>query len=286
MSELWILNAFLSAFFAGLTSILSKIGLEDISSHYVTALRTSVVLVFTWLMYFVTGSDFSGINETNLIYIILSGLATGASWLCYYRALALGDVSQVVPIDKLSTFLTMIFAFIIFHEEVTFLKIICIFIMFYGTYLMQKREKGISVDNRRWLIYAIGSAIFASLTSILAKIGISQVDSQTVTAIRTVVVMIMAWLVVIVTRSYQPITSLHKKQVGAIVFSALATGLSWLCYFAALKEGPASIVVPIDKLSIVVSILFASLVLHERQNIKTIIGLICIVVSTLLLLIA
>ncbi len=273
---MWIINAFLSAFFAGLTSILSKIGLEDLSSHYVTALRTTVVLLFTWLMYFITGSSLAGLTPYHLFFIILSGIATGMSWLCYYRALSLGDVSQVVPIDKLSTFLTMIFAFIIF----------CILIMFLGTYLMQKRTHYVDNKDSKWLIYAITSAIFASFTSILAKIGIQNVDSQTVTAIRTIVVVIMAWLVVGVTKSYQPLKQLKKRQVGAIVFSAIATGMSWLCYFAALKDGPASIVVPIDKLSIVVSILFASFVLHEKQNIKTIFGLICIVASTLLLLIA
>ena len=283
---MWIINAFLSAFFAGLTSILSKIGLEDLSSHYVTALRTTVVLLFTWLMYFITGSSLAGLTPYHLFFIILSGIATGMSWLCYYRALSLGDVSQVVPIDKLSTFLTMIFAFIIFHEAITWLKIVCILIMFLGTYLMQKRTHYVDNKDSKWLIYAIISAIFASFTSILAKIGIQNVDSQTVTAIRTIIVVIMAWLVVGVTKSYQPLKQLKKRQVGAIVFSAIATGMSWLCYFAALKDRPASIVVPIDKLSIVVSILFASFVLHEKQNIKTIFGLICIVASTLLLLIA
>ena len=180
----------------------------------------------------------------------------------------------------------MIFAFIIFHEAITWLKIVCILIMFLGTYLMQKRTHYVDNKDSKWLIYAITSAIFASFTSILAKIGIQNVDSQTVTAIRTIVVVIMAWLVVGVTKSYQPLKQLKKRQVGAIVFSAIATGMSWLCYFAALKDGPASIVVPIDKLSIVVSILFASFVLYEKQNIKTIFGLICIVASTLLLLIA
>lgn len=282
---MWIINAFLSAIFAGMTSILSKMGLEDISSHYVTALRTSVVLVFTWVMYYVTGSSMQGINSYNFMFIVLSGFATGASWLCYYRALSLADVSQVVPIDKLSTFLTMIFAFVIFHEEVTWVKVVCIFMMFIGTYLMQKRPQKELNHDKRWLIYAFLSAIFASLTAILAKIGIENVDSQTVTALRTIVVVIMAWIVVFVTKSYSPIALLNKKQLKAIFFSALATGLSWLCYFAALKEGPASIVVPIDKLSIVISILFAYFVLNEKQSIKTILGLICIVISTLLLLI-
>ena len=283
---MWIINAFLSAFFAGMTAILSKIGLENISSHYVTALRTSLVLVFTWMMYYVTGSSMQGMNSYNFMFIVLSGFATGASWLCYYRALSLADVSQVVPIDKLSTFLTMILAFIIFHEQITWLKIGCILIMFVGTYFMQKRpQKGMN-QNKRWIIYAFLSAVFASLTAILAKIGIENVDSQTVTALRTVVVAVMAWVVVFITKSYSPISLLNKKQSSAIFFSALATGLSWLCYFAALKDGPASIVVPIDKLSIVISILFASLVLHEKQTMKTILGLICIVISTLLLLIS
>ena len=281
---MWIMNAFLSALFAGATSILSKIGLDDISSHYVTALRTSIVLIFTWIMYFISGSSMNGINAHNLVFILLSGFATGASWLCYYRALSLADVTQVVPIDKLSTFLTMIFAFIVFHEEVTWLKIGCIIIMFIGTYMMQKRPLDHHAQ-KGWLMYALLSAIFASLTAILAKIGIQNVDSQTVTALRTIVVMVMAWIVVLVTQSYQPLHMLNRKQGYAIFFSAIATGLSWLCYFAALKEGPASLVVPIDKLSIVVSIVFATVILHEKQTLKTIFGLTCIVISTLLLLI-
>lgn len=284
---MWIFNAFLSAFFAGVTSILSKIGLEDLSSHYVTALRTSVVLIFTWIMYFVTGSSMQGIHAYNMIFIVLSGLATGASWLCYFRALSLADVSQVVPIDKLSTFLTMIFAFIIFDEKMTLLKMICMMIMLLGTYLMQqKTDETKKSENKKWFIFAFGSAVFASLTSVLAKIGISQVDSATVTALRTIVVMVMAWIVVWMTHSYQPLSTVNKKQTLAIVSSAIATGLSWLCYFAALKEGPASVVVPIDKLSIVVSILFAYFILHEKQNKRTLIGLVCIVSSTLLLLVA
>ena len=198
---MWLMNAFLSALFAGLTSILSKIGLEDLSSHHVTALRTSVVLIFTWIMYFLTGSSMEGLNAYNLTFIVLSGFATGASWLCYFRALSLADVSQVVPIDKLSTFMTMILAFIIFGEEMTPLKVTCMIIMFIGTYLMQKKGHQEHSNQKTWLIYAFGSAIFASLTSILAKVGISQVDSQTVTALRTIVVMIMAWVVVGVTHS-------------------------------------------------------------------------------------
>lgn len=281
---MWVINAFLSAFFAGITAVLSKIGLEGLSSHYVTALRTSLVLVLTWLMVFVTGSSLNGLHAENCFFIILSGMATGVSWLCYYRALSLADVSQVVPIDKLSTFFTMILAFVIFHEKLTFLKSICMLVMFIGTYLMIQKPKLKSHDYH-WLGYALASAVFASLTAILAKIGIRQVDSETVTALRTMVVVLMAWLVVGVTKSYQPLQTLQKKQIFAIVFSAIATGLSWLCYFAALKDGPASVVVPIDKLSIVISIGFASLILHEKQSVKTMIGLLCIVVSTLLLLI-
>lgn len=282
---MWIINAFLSAIFAGLTSILSKIGLENISSHYVTALRTSVVVIFTWLMYFVSGSSFDGINAYNLTFIIMSGVATGLSWLCYFKALSMADVTQVAPIDKLCTFFTMILAFLIFDEEVNALKVFCMILMLIGTYLMQQRPKPDHHETKEWLIYAFGSAIFASLTSILAKIGIADVDSQTVTAIRTIVVVIMAWIVVGVTHTYQPIQTLNKKQGWAIVLSAIATGLSWLCYFEALKTGPASIVVPIDKLSIVISIGFATLILHEKQNMKTLLGLLCVVIATLLLLV-
>lgn len=282
---MWIVNAFLSALFAGLTSILSKMGLENISSHYATALRTSIVVLFTWLMYFLTNSSFAGINTYNLTFIIMSGIVTGLSWLCYFRALSMADVTQVSPIDKLSTFFTMIMAFVLFDEKITILKIFCMLLMLFGTYCMQQQTQIKNDQTKQWMIYAFGSAIFASLTSILAKIGISHVDSQTVTAIRTMVVMVMAWIVVGVTHTYQPMRILNKKQVRAIVLSAIATGLSWLCYFEALKTGPASIVVPIDKLSIVVSIGFATFILHEKQNKKTLIGLFCVVVSTLLLLV-
>ena len=232
---MWLINAFLSAIFAGVTAVLSKMGLEDMSSHYVTALRTSVVLIFTWLMVWVSGSDFSGLNAQNLLFIVLSGIATGA-------------------------------------------------MMMFGTYLMISKPKQ-KATNNYWYLYALGSAFFASLTAILAKIGISNVDSQTVTALRTIVVVMMAWLVVRVSHSYQPLSMIHKKHAFFIVLSGVATGLSWLCYFEALKDGPASVVVPIDKLSIVVSILFAYFILHEKQSRKTLIGLICIVVSTLLLII-
>lgn len=285
---MWILYAFCSAFFAGITAILAKIGIKNTDSNLATAIRTIVILVFSWLMVFIVGS-FDMIGELSfktIVFLVLSGFATGFSWLCYFKALQLGNVNKVTPIDKSSTILTMILAFIFLGEKLTILKVVSIVLIGFGTYLMieKKADKKQTKDNK-WLLYACGAAVFASLTSILGKIGISGVESNLGTAIRTIVVLIMAWLVVFVTKKQGDIKNIDKRSWKFMLLSGLTTGFSWLCYYKALQDGEASIVVPIDKLSIVVTIIFSYVILKEKLNRKSFIGLVGIVIGTLLLLI-
>lgn len=276
-------------FFAGATSILAKIGVKDVDSHVATAIRTIVVLIFSWLMVFIVGSQgtMADISTRTFIFLILSGLATGASWLCYFKALQLGDVNKVVPIDKSSTILTMILAFIFLGENITINMIIGIIGIGIGTYLMiQKKENSNKViTGKGWIIYAVLSAVFASLTSILAKVGIENVESNLGTAIRTIVVLIMAWVIVFVTKKQNDIKNIDKRSLIFITLSGIATGGSWLCYYKALQDGLASIVVPIDKLSILFTVLFAYIFLREKLSNKSLLGLILIVIGTLTLLI-
>ena len=285
---MWILYAFASAFFAGITAILAKIGIKNTDSNLATAIRTIVILVFSWLMVFIVGS-FNTITELStktIIFLILSGMATGLSWLCYFKALQLGNVNKVTPLDKSSTILTMILAMIFLGEKITVLKLICIVLIGAGTYLMiEKKEDSKQAKDNKWLFFALGSAIFASLTSILGKVGIEGVESNLGTAIRTIVVLIMAWVVVFVTNKQGQIKNIDKTSWKFLILSGLTTGLSWLCYYKALQLGEASIVVPIDKLSIVVTIAFSYFILKERLNKKSILGLVLIVAGTLLLLI-
>ena len=282
---MWIVYAFGSAFFAGVTSILAKCGIKQTDSHVATAIRTVVVLLFSWLMVWIVGSG-AGIGEIGgktLLFLILSGLATGASWLCYFRALQLGDVNKVVPIDKSSTLLTILLAFLFLKESITLLKAAGLAGIGIGTYLMIQKKKTAEEpkSSRAWLIYALLSALFASLTAILGKIGISGVESNLGTAIRTVVVLVMAWVVVFVTGKQHTIHAVPKKELGFICLSGLATGASWLCYYKALKDGLASVVVPIDKLSILVTVAFAYLVFGEKLSRKAAAGLILITAGTL-----
>lgn len=285
---MWIAFAFASAFFAGITSILAKIGIKNTDSTAATAVRTIIILIFSWLMVFITGA-FGGIYDISgktLLFLILSGLATGGSWLCYFKALQIGDVNKVTPIDKSSTILTMLLAFIILGEELNLLKIICILLIGSGTYLMiVKKESDKEVTGKGWLFYAVLSAVFASLTSILGKIGISEIDSNLGTAIRTIVVLIMAWVMVFVTKKQSEIKTIDKKSMVFICLSGLTTGLSWLCYYKALQDGQASVVVPIDKLSILVTVAFSYIVLKERLTKKSLAGLAMITAGTLLLVI-
>lgn len=286
---MWILYAFGSAFFAGATSILAKIGVKDVDSHVATAIRTIVVLIFSWLMVFIVGSQgtIADISTRTFIFLILSGLATGASWLCYFKALQLGDVNKVVPIDKSSIILTMVLAFIFLGENITINMVVGMIGIGIGTYLMIQKKESIEkvVKGKAWLVYALLSAIFASLTSILGKVGIENVESNLGTAIRTIVVLIMAWIIVFATKKQSDVKKIDKKSLLFLILSGIATGASWLCYYKALQDGLASIVVPIDKLSILVTILFAYVFLKEKLSKKSIVGLVLIVVGTLILLI-
>lgn len=290
---MWVLYAFGSAFFAGLTSILAKCGIKKADSNVATAIRTIVVLIFSWIMVFVVGAQgqIMDVSEKTWIFLILSGIATGASWLCYFRALQIGDVNRVVPIDKSSTILTIILAFIFFREEISALKLVCVVLITIGTYMMITKKE-ISQDEQDktkgshgWLFYVVLSAVFASLTSILGKVGIEEINSNLGTAIRTAVVLIMAWIVVFVTGKQHTIKHIEKNELGFICLSGLATGSSWLCYYKALQDGLASVVVPIDKLSIVVTIAFSYIVFKERLTIKSFAGLVLIIAGTLLMLV-
>ena len=268
---MWILFAFLSALFAGLTSILAKCGIKNTDSNLATALRTIVVLMFAWIMVFVVGAQdgLATISGKTLLFLILSGLATGASWLCYFRALQIGDVNKVTPIDKSSTVLTMVLAWIFLGEGISVIKFISMILIGMGTYMMiQKKVVDVgkaleTSDSNKWFIYAFGSAIFASLTSILGKVGIQ----------------------VFITGKQNAVKDIDKKSWLFLILSGIATGASWLCYYRALQDGPASVVMPIDKLSILVTIAFSYIVFHEKLSVKSGIGLVLIVAGTLMLLI-
>ena len=284
---MWVLFAFGSAMLAGLTSVLAKCGIKKTDSTVATAIRTIVVLIFSWLMVFVVGSQetISAIGGRTLLFLVLSGLATGASWLCYFKALQLGDVNKVVPIDKSSTVLTILLAAIFLQEGVSLTKGIGVVLIAVGTFLMiEKKQSGGETKSAAWLWYALGSAVFASLTAILGKIGISGVESNLGTAIRTGVVLLMSWVMVFVTGKQGALKAIPKNELFFICLSGLATGGSWLCYYKALQDGPASVVVPIDKLSILVTVLFSYLVFREKLTKKSALGLAGIVAGTLLML--
>ncbi|MGN1094995.1 MAG: EamA family transporter [Eubacteriales bacterium] len=284
---MWILAAVFSAVFAGLTSILAKCGIRKTDSDVATALRTVVVLIFSWIMVFVVGSagTITDIGTRSIVFLILSGLSTGASWLCYFKALSVGDVNKVVPIDKSSTVLTVLIAMLVFGETNNLLfKLIGISLISVGILLMteiKKTER--SKSGRKWIIYAVLSAVFAALTSILAKIGIDGVESNLGTAIRTCVVLIMAWLVVFVKGKQKNILHTDKKELFFIFLSGIATGASWLCYYYAIQNGIVSAVVPIDKMSVVISVAFAYFVFGEKLKKKALLGLLLMVTGTLVM---
>jgi transporter family protein len=285
---MWIIFAFGSAVFAGMTAILSKNGIKNTDSNVATAIRTIVVLLFSWMMVFIVGSQrtITDISSKTLVFLVLSGLATGGSWLFYFKALQLGNVNKVTPIDKSSTILTMLLAFLFLGEDITLLKAFAMIFIGIGTYLMiQKKTVEPVTQNNRWIVYALLSALFASLTSILGKVGIEGVESNLGTAIRTIVVLIMAWIIVFVTRKQHTIKNIDKRSWIFLILSGFATGGSWLCYYRALQDGLASVVVPIDKLSILITIIFSYAFLKETLSKKALIGLALIVVGTLSLLI-
>ena len=286
---MWVLFALGSALFAGLTSALAKCGIRKTDSDAATAIRTIVVLIFSWLMVWIVGSapTITTLSTKTWVFLILSGLATGASWLCYFRALQLGNVNKVVPIDKSSTVLTILLAIVFLGEPVSWFKGIAVILIGIGTFMMieKKADSGENPEKKRWLLYAVLSAVFASLTSILGKIGIDGVESNLGTAIRTCVVLVMAWLIVLIKGKQHTLKVIPQNELGFICLSGLATGASWLCYYKALQDGLASVVVPIDKLSILVSIGFSALVFKEHLSKKAAFGLALIVVGTLMMLI-
>lgn len=294
MENTWIIFAFGSALFAGITSILAKCGIKKTDSYLATAIRTGVVLIFSWIMVLAADSleTISQISFRTLIFLILSGIATGASWICYFKALQLGDINKVVPVDKSSTVLTMLLAALFLGEQFSAVKGTGMLLIGAGTYLMIEKRAG---DNEKknhegksgysWLVFAGLSALFASLTSILGKLGIADVESNLGTALRTIVVLLMAWLVAFFTGSAKAIRQIDKKELVFICLSGVATGASWLCYYRALQEGPASVVVPVDKLSILVTIAFSYIVFKEKLTLKSGIGLALIVIGTLVMLI-
>ncbi len=286
---MWIVFAFGSAIFAGLTAVLAKCGIRKTDSTVATAIRTIIVLIFSWLMVFVVGSQgaIGEISTKTLVFLILSGIATGASWLCYFKALQLGDINKVVPIDKSSTVMTIILAAIFLKEGVSLTKGIGVVLIAVGTFLMieKKESTGDKSKNFAWFWFALGSAVFASLTAILGKVGITGVESNLGTAIRTAVVLIMSWVMVFVTGKSGEVKKTPKSELGFICLSGIATGESWLCYYKALQDGPASVVVPIDKLSILVTVLFSYVVFKEKLTTKSAVGLVGIVGGTLLMLV-
>lgn len=285
---MWFCFAAGSAFFAGVTSILAKCGIRRTDSDTATAIRTIVVLIFSWIMVFVTGGfhTISALTAKTMVFLVLSGMATGASWLCYFKALQLGNINKVVPIDKFSTVLTILFAFIILGEDIGVWKGIGIIGIGIGTWFMiEKKQTEEKEEGRGWFIYAVLSAVFASLTSILGKIGITGIDSNLGTAVRTGVVLIMAWLVLAVKKKLDMVKKIERTELKFIILSGFATGASWLCYYRALQDGPASVVVPIDKLSILVTVIFSYFVFGEKMSKKAAAGLVLIVAGTMAMLI-
>ena len=282
---MWLAASIGSALFAGLTAILAKCGIRRTDSDIATAIRTIVVLIFSWVMVFIVGSadQIAEITPRSLLFLILSGAATGASWICYFKALSIGDVNKVVPIDKSSTVLSVLLAILLFHEtEHLAVKLISTVLLGVGIILMvEKKKSEQKVSGNTYILYAIGSAVFAALTSILAKVGITGVESNLGTAIRTIVVLVMAWLLVLIKKKTPQLKQLDKKELGFIGLSEIATAASWLCYYYAIQNGIVSVVVPIDKMSLLVTVIFSYFAFHEKLSKKAFFGLILMLVGTL-----
>lgn len=284
---MWIISAVLSAVFAGLTSIFAKCGIKKTDSDVATALRTTVVLLFSWIMVLVVGSQnqISSISARSFLFLILSGAATGASWLCYFKALSCGDVNKVVPIDKSSTVISVLLAiFLLGETDNLAVKLIATAFISVGIFLMvEKKETEQKQEKRQWALFASLSAVFAALTSILAKIGIDGVESNLATAVRTCVVLVMAWLIVLIKGKQKQVKAVDKKELVFICISGVLTGASWLFYYSAIKHGKVSVVIPIDKLSIIVSIAFSYIVFKEKLSKKAFLGLVLMVAGTLIM---
>lgn len=284
---MWIVAAVLSAVFAGITAILSKCGVKNTNSDVATAIRTSVVLVFAWIIVFATGAykTLADISAKSWIFLILSGLATGASWICYFKALSLGEVSKVAAVDKSSAVLSVLFAVAIFPDERTlwWAKLLCLAAIAAGTFLMTDVKRGEEKSKTTWLFFALLSAVFAAATSLLAKVGITNVNSNAATAIRTCVVLAMAWLIVFFRKETKCVKEVKGREVVFLVLSGIATGASWLCYYYAIQQGQVSVVVPVDKLSILITVVFSVIVFKEKLPLKAWFGLGLITVGTILM---
>ncbi len=282
----WVTAAFASAFFAGITSILAKCGIRHTDSDVATAIRTCVVLVFAWAMASISGSigAIGAIPAKAWLFLTLSGLATGASWICYFKALSIGDVNKVVPVDKMSTVLAVLIAIVLFGETGNLaVKLAGTAVITLGTFLMIEKKQSVGAgqkQDRAWLAYALGAAVFAALTSVLAKIGIEGVESNLATAIRTCVVLVMAWAIVVAKGKLEQVARIDPRELAFLAASGIATGASWLLYYYAIAAGQVSVVVQIDKLSIVVSVLFARLAFNEKLSHRSAIGLFLIVLGT------
>lgn len=314
---MWIVFALVSAFFAGVTSILAKCGIKHTDSKIATAIRTGVVLIMAFITALIAGSvgNIASIDGKSLLFLVLSGLATGASWLCYFKALSIGDVNKVVPIDKSSTILTVLFSFAFLGEPFSWWKGAGIVLMTVGTFLTiekkgkkkveplaaeipvaecekpiegektlaegeQKREK----KKLGYIAYAVLSAVFAALTSILGKVGIDGVESNLGTFIRTGVVLVMSWIVVFAAGKGKEVKSVPKKELWFIILSGIATGVSWICYYKALKDGVTSAVVSIDKTSVLIIVAFSYFALKEKLSLKALAGLVLLVAGTFCML--
>ena len=281
---MWLTAAVCSSVFAGLTSILAKCGIRKTDSDVATALRTLVVLLFSWVMVFIVGSaeGLKTISARSALFLVLSGLATGASWICYFKALSMGDVNQVVPIDKSSTVMSVLLAMVLFHEtQHLAVRLICTALIGAGILLMVERKASTTDGKGPWMLYALLSAVFAALTSVLSKLGMTDVESNLATALRTGVVLVMALVIVLMKGKQRQLLHPDRKELGFIILSGLATGASWLCYYYAIQHGVVSVVVPIDKLSILVSIGFSYVVFKERLSRKGLLGLGLMVIGTL-----
>lgn len=284
---MWILFAVGSAFFAGATSVLAKAGIKSVSSDFATAFRTGVVLIFSWLMVFVVGCQnaVSTITPRALVFLALSGTATGLSWLCYFKALSIGNLSKVVAVDKSSTFLTILLALIFFREPFHWLTGLGIAVMIAGTALML--EKGDAKKGERgWLFYAVGSAVFAALQSILGKVGVQDMNSTLATALRTVVVLIFAWAIVLGKKEGGDWKKMTRRDAVLLVLSGITTGASWLCYYRALQTGRASVVVPIDKCSMLFAVALSAIFLKEKQTRRSLLALALVVAGTFMIALA
>ena len=284
---MWILFAVGSAFFAGATSVLAKAGIKSVSSDFATAFRTGVVLIFSWLMVFVVGCQIavSTITPRALVFLALSGAATGLSWLCYFKALSIGNLSKVVAVDKSSTFLTILLALIFFREPFHWLTGLGIAVMITGTALML--EKGDAKKGEKgWLFYAAGSAVFAALKSILGKVGVQDMDSTLATALRTVVVLVFAWAIVLGKKEGGDWKKMTRRDAVLLVLSGITTGASWLCYYRALQTGRASVVVPIDKCSMLFAVALSAIFLKEKQTRRSLLALALVVAGTFMIALA